>query len=226
MNKIQSSIIKYVDPLMIIQAVIIASLLVSNVMSYKETHFFNIDISLGTLSVPIMLALLNPIAEVMGYVYTRRLILAAILAELIFAVSIHYLSYLSSANKTIDSAYILVTQHVVRGSLSFSIGDSLGSIINSKLLLYLKNLFNSKYFVLREIFSSMIGEIIYVAIAFTIAFYSIFPVREIVSMACMSILIKGVSTVVLSLPSKLTVMLLKKQKLESDHTFSSLRIKV
>ncbi|AUH53362.1 hypothetical protein CXB49_22585 [Chromobacterium sp. ATCC 53434] len=215
------------DPIVILSFMILAAAIVSNLTSYKVVQIFGTEASLGTFTMPIILMLLNPIAEVYGKNRSNQILFATCLAEILFALAFTALSQserdcaamaLAERDRcqALNTSYVLISEHIVRGSISFALGCLIGSQFNTRFLLYLKNLWSSRFYFIRDIFSSVIGEVVYTAICFMIAFYGVFPFATIVKIFAFSLVFKFSSTVILSWISQYIVQLLYRYRAWSE----------
>lgn len=225
-----------IDPIVILSFLILISAIASNLTSYKVVQVFGTEASLGTFTMPIILMLLNPIAEVYGKKRSNQILFATCLAEILFAVSFTALSQsqrdcglLPLADRAhceaLNQSYVLISEHIVRGSISFAIGCLIGSQFNTRFLLYLKNLWSSRLYFIRDIFSSVIGEVVYTAICFMIAFYGVFPFATILKIFAFSLMFKFSSTVVLSWISQYIVLLLYRYQAWSERDSGGRKVK-
>ncbi|MBA8733925.1 queuosine precursor transporter [Chromobacterium violaceum] len=217
----------FIDPIVLLSFLILVAAIASNLTSYKVIQVFGTEASLGTFTMPIILMLLNPIAEVYGKKRSNQILFATCLAEILFAVSFTALSQsqrdcglLPLAERghceALNQSYVLISEHIVRGSISFAIGCLIGSQLNTRFLLYLKSLWSSRLYFIRDIFSSAIGEVVYTAICFMIAFYGVFPFATILKIFAFSLMFKFSSTVILSWISQYIVLLLYRYQAWSE----------
>jgi uncharacterized integral membrane protein (TIGR00697 family) len=216
------------DPVTAGSFLILVAAILSNLTSYKVVKFAGIQASVGTVTMPIILMLLNPIAEVYGKEKSNQILLATCVLEICFSVIFVGLSYLqndcmqiqvlASRHKceAINMAHTIVSQNIIRGSISFSVGFIIGGYFNSIFLLYLKRLWSSKNYYVRDVFSSIVGEVLYTAICFTLAFYGVFPFLTIVKIFAFSLVFKLIATIALSWISRFIVRLLSDHKIWSE----------
>ena len=227
-HSIKNKIFSIFDPVTVGSFVVLVAAIVSNLTSYKVVEFAGIQASVGTFTMPIILMLLNPIAEVYGKEKSNQILLAICVLEVCFSVIFVGLSHLQndcsliqeSASRhkceALNMAHTIVSQNIIRGSLSFSVGFIVGGYLNSIFLLYLKRLWSSRRYYLRDVFSSIIGEVLYTAICFALAFYGVFQFLTIVKIFAFSLAFKLFATVILSWVSKFIVGLLGDHKMWSE----------
>jgi uncharacterized integral membrane protein (TIGR00697 family) len=213
-------------------------LIISNLTSYKTIEIFGIEASLGTFTMPIVLMLINPIAEIYGKNKADQIIIMICICEIIFSLTFTILSSLQNDCMLIkeiekfnqctiqNKSYLIVSENITRGAISFSIGCIIGNYFNTKFLIYLKNLWESKFYFVRDIFSSIIGETIHTIICFSIAFYGVFSIKTIITMLIFSLSFKFFSIVILSPLSQLIVFAINKNNKPSKNKFSSSSIRI
>lgn len=213
----------------------VVSAIISNLTSYKIISIFGIEASLGTFTMPFILMLLNPIAEIYGGRTAKQVLFTICFSEILFAVCFHGFSHIQqncSAStvmmknmcEELNDSYLYISEHVIRGSVSFTIGCFVGGYINTKYLLHLKKMWSSKLYFLRDIFSSIIGETVYVIICFLIAFYGIFPISTIIQIMSFSLIFKFLSTIPLSGISQFIVFLIKEYKSTTDSLIKTQKV--
>jgi len=236
-HPIKNKIFSILDPVALGSFLILVAAIVSNLTSYKVVEFAGIQASVGTVTMPIILMLLNPIAEVYGKEKSNQILLAICVLEVCFSVIFVGLSYLqndcSLIQESVDrhkcvalnTAHTIVSQNIIRGSVSFSVGFIIGGYLNSVSLLYLKRLWSGKKYYARDVFSSIIGEVLYTAICFVLAFYGFFPFVTIVKIFAFSLIFKLIATVILSWVSKLIVKVLADHKVWNESVPSIRKMK-
>jgi len=221
---VKNKIFTIFDPITIASFLILVAAIVSNLTSYKVVEIAGIKVSAGTLTMPIILTLLNPIAEVYGKAKSNQILFAICMLEVCFSLIYVALSHLQndctlilvSADRqkceSINLAHTIVSQNIIRGSVSFSVGFAVGGYLNSVFLLYLKRLWFSKKYYIRDVFSSIVGEVLYTAICFAMAFYGVFPFLVIIEIFIVSLMFKLFATITLSWVSTIVVKLLADHK--------------
>lgn len=127
--------------------------------------------SAGTLPMPFWFMLGDIITEVYGYRVSRQIVWNALLCNLLFAVAIFILIRLPSPKAwTGESAYLFVLGDTIRLAISGLVALIIGVFINNYLISKWKVLVRGKYFWLRSIGSSTIGEAAYTLLAFFLIF--------------------------------------------------------
>jgi uncharacterized integral membrane protein (TIGR00697 family) len=236
-HSVKNKIFSVFDPVTIGSFFILVAAIVSNLTSYKVVEFVGVQASVGTFTMPIILMLLNPIAEVYGKEKSNQILLAICVLEICFSVIFTALSYLqndctliqASADRhkceAINVAHTIVSQNIIRGSLSFSFGFIVGGYLNSMFLLYLKRLWSSRKYYVRDVFSSIIGEVLHTGLCFALAFYGVFPFLTIAKIFAFSLVFKLLATIALSWVSTFIVKLFVDHKKWNESTPSIRTVK-
>jgi len=227
-HTVKNKIFSVFDPVTVGSFFILTAAIISNLTSYKVVEFVGIQASVGTFTMPIILMLLNPIAEVYGKEKSNQILLAICVLEICFSVIFTALSYLQNdcmliqvntdrhKCEEINMAHTIVSQNIIRGSISFSVGFIIVGYLNSIFLLYLKRLWSSKKYYVRDVFTSIIGEVLYTGICFAMAFYGFFPFLTIVKIFAFSLVFKLFATIALSWVSTFIVRLFGDHKIWSE----------
>src|ERR1700679_1357118 len=93
---VKSRIFSIFDPVTTGSFFILVAAIVSNLTSYKVVEFVGIQASVGTLTMTIILMLLNPIAEVYGKEKSNQILLSVCVLEVSFSVIFVALSHLQN----------------------------------------------------------------------------------------------------------------------------------
>lgn len=167
----------------ILLAINITFLLVSNIITSKLILIFGLIFTAGDFLFPITYILNDVFAEVYGYEKTKLVVILSFICNLIM-VTIFYITILLPypdywLNQEGYMNILLSTPRILLGSfLSYTIG----SIVNAKILnkIKFKNK-NSKVYQ-RTILSSLIGELIDTVIFITITFIGTITMSELIKL--------------------------------------------
>ena len=169
--------------------------------------------SAGTLTMPLWFILGDIITEVYGYKISRQIFWYALLCNFLFAVFTTLLVDLPSPKSWMGGyAYSFVfgnMMHIVCGAF---IALMIGSFINNYLLSKWKVLVRGKYFWLRSLGSSTVGEAVYTIIAGLLIFTGKLPFGKMAIIIMWSYFFKIVGSILLSGPANLIVIYLKKKE--------------
>jgi queuosine precursor transporter len=188
---------------------IIASLTLTNKMI--EIHGYLIS---GCLLVfPLLFFFSDIIAEIYGYYLAQKLIWLTVVGAAIFSVIISLTLLIPTpAFYNNNDAY----QQVFGMSLKFTAVGFLaiwvGMIINAYFISKWKILLRGRYFWLRSVGSSAIGELANSLIAFPLAFAGVLPVSKIISLTVVSYVIKMAYAIIAATPGVYIVNYIKHVK--------------
>lgn len=142
----------------------------SNIAAVKLFQFRDIIFSGGMLIFPMLYVVNDIITEIYGFKYIKKIILQAFFANIILTSILYFLAVLPSYNLPNNEAFNLVFMLTPKIFVASCISYLIGELLNSYLLILLKNYFIGKYFVIRALISTMIGSIIDTSIFFIIVF--------------------------------------------------------
>jgi len=155
--------------------------LTTSVLGYKiigvDGHIF----SAAALIIPFRYLLGDVIAEIYGLYAAKRIIWYMLISGFIFSIVCVLVIRLPSPSYwTHESAYNFVLGKTLHIAIFATIGVFIGSMLNVFLLSKSKLLLNGKYFWLRSLVSSIIGELTQYVIVLTMMYWSIFSVGKII----------------------------------------------
>lgn len=170
--------IKQYDYLIFIVMIYVAIDLSSMVFAYKIIKIGHVVAAASSLIFPLTYSIMDIIAEVYGYQAAKKIVLYGFICDLIFAITVLFISHIPSIDQTQTMAYILVLGSLLRAVAAQMIGVLLGAFINIYLISRWKIITNGRYFWLRSIGSSTIGEAIMLVISVLIALAGILSYSE------------------------------------------------
>lgn len=181
------------------------------VLIYKVVTLGPLVASAATLAIPFWYFLGDIIAEVYGYKMSRRLIWSAIICQFIFAVLCTSLIKLNSPPTWLhQDAYNQVLGSLFRVSIGSFIAVFCGAFINIYALTKWKILLKGRYFWLRSIGATAVGEAIFTVVAFVIEFLGTIPTSQLIQLILASYGIKLFIAPIAATPSSMVATLLKK----------------
>lgn len=183
--------------------------LASCALNYKFVQIHSLFFSAETLIFPFTYTITDIIAEVYGYKIARQLIWMVLACDLLFAWSTSLLVKIPSPTHEIQYIYDFVFANLLRGSTAEIAGVLCGIFINVYAISKLKILTRGKYFWLRSIGSSTIGEAVLVLIAMPIAFLGTTSSGNLITLMIFSYLYKIIFALFASYPATIVVKLLK-----------------
>lgn len=203
---------KYFTLLSLIYLTIMVS---STSIAYKPVEIGSITATAASLLFAFTFAISSIIAEVYGKERSMRLINQIIPCGLLFTVIITLMIHLPSPTDWHHQAdYTYVFGDSFRFAFFGTIGCWIAYRINTFLITKWKILTNGKYFPLRVIGANTIGEFFLVLITTFGAFYSVFPIHEVMSMFLFAYLSKILFAFLLSWPSAFVAVIIKRKELQ------------
>lgn len=170
---------KSYDYLILIAMIYMAIDLSSMVFTYKIIEFGPFVGAASSLIFPLTYSIMDITAEVYGYQTAKKIILYSFVCDLIFALLVLLISKVPSTNLIENAAYIHVLGSLLRAVIAQTIGVLSGAVLNIYLISKWKIMTNGRYFWLRSIGSSTIGEGIMLIISVFIALTGILSLSKI-----------------------------------------------
>jgi len=172
-------------------------------------HFATVSASIFLF--PITYTLGDIIAEVYGYQAARQVIWCAILADLLFAFAVTGVIHIpSTSNSMHQAAFIFVLGSSIRLVLGGVLGILVGEFLNIYVLTKLKILTRGRYFWLRSLGSSFIGEFLTLSVCIVIAFHGRKPFPTIIKVICSMYVVEMCYLFIGVWPASIIAFLLKR----------------
>lgn len=174
----------------LITGVFIACLIVSNITAGKPVDCYFFTLPSAIIIFPIVYILNDVLAEVYGYVKARRVILLGFFMNLV-AVICFTITILFPAPAYFENseAFRIVLGNTFRLLLAGFAAYLIGSLVNAKLMIYLKKWDEEKLF-FRCIVSTFFGESLDALIYISLAFFGTMPIESLLLMIAAQALIK------------------------------------
>lgn len=186
-NKIKN---KNLDLMMVLGIIFVTCLLLSNILAAKLLKIGTYSVTAGVLVFPISYIINDLFSEVYGYEKTKKVILIGFAMNafmaLIFTLAIYLPAPIWYENNTAFKTILGTTPRICLASLTAYL---IGSIVNSKVLVKLKEKKGNK-FGSRAIISTICGEFLDSLIFVVIAFIGSIPTPQIVSMIIIQVILK------------------------------------
>ena len=173
-----------------------ASLIISNIIAGKTFDFFSFTLPCAVIIFPIIYIVNDVLAEVYGYSKTRNVILLGFFMNLV-AVICYNATILLPASAFFENseAFSIVLGSTARLLIASFTAYLVGSIVNAKLMVYLKDWDEKKLF-LRCILSTLFGEGLDAIIFITIGFMGTMPAEALLVMIAVQALFKTVYEII------------------------------
>lgn len=180
----------------ILVGIFCAGLIISNIIASKTFEFFWITLPCGVIIFPLIYIVNDVLAECYGFKKARRAIYLGFFMNLIAVICYNVTMFLPApAYFTGDSAFHTVLGSTLRLLVASFAAYLIGSLINAKLMVYLKGKYENKLF-FRCISSTFAGEGMDALIFITIGFLGTMPVSALLTMIVAQALFKTVYEVV------------------------------
>lgn len=191
--------------------------ILSNIAASKVSIFGGIFIDAGTAYFPLLYIINDVITEIYGFRASRKVIWLAVCSNICFVLFLSLIvklpsSYSEGSNESFDLLFSFSPRILVASVTSFLIGEYFNSMILAKS----KIKFQGKMFMLRAIFSTLIGVSIESGLFSVIAFTGVVPSGELLSMTLLLIFAK-VFYEAITIPITLRFVMFLKKKENYDY---------
>ena len=211
MQKTSSSHASQYNFYALLSMIYITFILIANVLIYKIVQIGSFSFTVGSFVTPFWFVITDIVAEVYGYQLVRKLIWSGILCGLLFTVVCAILINLPSPSSWAHQhSYDQVLGKLPRILVGYVAGVITGAFINTYLITKWKILTHGKYFWLRSVSSSMIGQLVFTIVTISFDLLGILTSSDIIKLILISMTIKLVVTPLLAVPSAILVYYLKK----------------
>lgn len=174
------------------------------VLIYKIITIGPFSASASTLVMPLWFVVGDVIAEVYGYKVARQIIWMAILCQFVFAFACTGLiAFQSPSGWLHQEAYDQVLGKLPRVALASFLAILCGAFINAYAISKWKILLRGKYFWLRSLGASAVGELIFTIVAYLTEFLGVVPLANLLHLMIISYVIKLIFNPILVIPSLL-----------------------
>ena len=165
-----------------------ASIIVSNILATKTLEFEFIALPCSILTFPVLFIVNDILSEIYGYKMTRDVIYLGFIINII-AIALYHIAMAFPSSSPNALAFAMLLSTTPRLFIAGVISYMLGNILNSKVLVKLKERYNDQLFV-RCILSTAIGETVDSIIFISISFVGVLPNDLILTMICCQIVFK------------------------------------
>ena len=187
--------------------VFVVCLLLSNILATKLLRIGNYSVTAGVIVFPISYIINDIFSEVYGYNKTKKVIIFGFIMNIfmviIFSIAIALPAPVWYEN---ENAFEIILGSTPRNCIASLLAYLFGSLVNSKVLVKLKEKSNNK-FGFRAVVSTIFGEFTDSLIFVPVAFFGSIPIGQMISMILIQVSIKTVYEIV-CLP--VTTILVKK----------------
>lgn len=212
-NNYQTSPRSQYKYLSLISMIYITIMLAGSILTYKFVQFGQITMIAGSFLTPLWFIMADIVTEVYGYKAYRQLVWSAIICSLLFTVICLSLGSLPSPTGWEHQAHFdYIISKLPRIFIAGILGIVLSSFINSYVISKWKILVQGKYFWLRSVGASGVGELVFTIITMFLTIINQVPFKDIAFFILVSYGLKLIITVVFAFPSLLVAKFLKKSE--------------
>lgn len=187
-----------------------ACLIVSNIIAGKTFVFFSFTLPCGVVIFPVIYIVNDVLAEIYGFEKARNVILLGFLVNLL-AVICYNITILLPAPSFFESseAFGIVLGSTFRLLVASFIAYLIGSLVNARLMVYLKKWDENKLF-FRCIASTFFGEGLDAVTFITIGFLGTMPNEALIGMIIAQALFKTVYEIIVYPITRYVILRIKK----------------
>lgn len=192
-------------------------------LSRQLIQFHSFLFAGATLTIPIGFFLGDVIAEIYGYYVARQLVFIFIICSFLFSLIMGLVYAPAPPFWTSQSAYILVLGHSLQISFASAAGILIGGNINAFAVSKWKILLNGRYFGIRSLGASSIGEFFFVIIALPLSQYNnSISLKDLFWMMFISYSSKLLFSLIIVIPGSIFMVYLKKiERIDGQLNFDS-----
>lgn len=189
----------------------ITTYLTTGMVQYRLIAFGHMYFSAAILIYPLSYVISDIVTEVYGYQYSRQLLWCGIGAWLLAGAYVLLATHLTPPTfwKHYAAQYDFIMSPYFRYAVSSAFGVMLGQFLNIYLISKLKIFTQGKYFWLRSVSSTFIGDGITILVALFFIYYGDMPIINIFEIIGVEILINIAYTAVMAVPAVFVVRFLK-----------------
>src|SRR6185437_539094 len=163
--------------------------------------------SAGIFLISLVHVVLDIISERYGYDFAKKIIFLGLVCQFIFALFCSYLITIPSPSFWHYQAdYDQVLGKLIRVFMGSFLGTFIGMLINAKLISKWKILVKGKYFWMRCIGASAVGQLLFSIITITYDMYGIQPLDTIIGIIIPSYFLKMLFTCFAATPASVIVV--------------------
>lgn len=165
-----------------------ALIIASNILATKTLKVEFIMLPCSIMTFPILFIVNDILSEIYGYKMAKNVIYLGFILNII-AVILYSIAIMLPSDSPNAEAFSSILSTTPRLFIAGLISYLMGNIINSKIMVVLKEKYNDNLFV-RCIASTVVGEAIDSIIFITVSFYGVFPGELIITMICCQVVFK------------------------------------
>ena len=212
---------KNLEYLILIVMIYVAIDLSSMVFAYKLIKIGSVVTAASSIIFPLTYSIMDITAEVYGYQVAKKIIWYGFVCDLIFAVTVLIITLIPSLTQSETLAYAQVLGSLLRAVIAQMIGVLSGAFINIYLISKWKVMTRGKYFWLRSIGSSIVGEGVMLIVSVLIALIGVLSFPQLMYLIMYTYLYK-IFFAIAAAPFVSLIALIMKSKIDEKHLNSIL----
>ena len=166
-----------------------AFMIISNILATRTLEIEFIVLPCSILTFPVLFIVNDILSEIYGYNMTKDIIYLGFIINT-FAIVLYHIAMLFPSNSPNADAFAMLLSTTPRLFVAGLISYMLGNLLNSKVLVVLKEKYSDGLFV-RCILSTVIGETVDSIIFISISFIGVLPSDVVLTMICCQIVFKS-----------------------------------
>lgn len=191
----------------------LAIFLTSVLLINKRIILFDMHVSVSSFIVPLGFTMSDIITEIYGYKISRKIVWNTLIIQGFFClITASLIKIQPSLSPASQADFNFIFSPLPRIFLSGVVAVPVSILLNTYILSKWKILLKGKYFWLRGIGSSIVGEVLYTSICVLIIYTGILKFELILQLIISSCIIKLIFASILSFPANIIVNLLKKHE--------------
>ena len=165
-----------------------ASMIVSNILATRTLEIEFIVLPCSILTFPILFIVNDILSEIYGYKMTRDVIYLGFIIN-VLAIVLYHIAMVFPSNSPNAPAFASLLSTTPRLFIAGLVSYIMGNILNSKVLIKLKEKYTDLLFV-RCVVSTVIGETVDSVVFISLSFIGVLPTDIILAMICCQIVFK------------------------------------
>ena len=190
----------------------ITVLLLANSVIFRMTEIMHIQMSAGIFLIPLWFILADLISEIYGYTIFKKIMWCCLFCQLFAGIAWTLINNYAPtpSNWSHFAEYQYVFSKQLKVSLILLAAVIPGGFINAYLISKWKIITQGKFFLLRCIGASFIGQLIFTIITITLNFYDKLSPHQLIVYICLAYPQKMLATTLLAIPAFIVAIILKK----------------
>ena len=191
--------------------------------SYNFIKIGFLYMNVGSFFVPFIYMLGDINTELYTYKVFKKTIISAAIISIVFSATTYLITKASLIyNPQMGQAYNKIFGHNHRIIFAVLVGLTFSSLVNGYILSRLRRMLHGKYFLIRSISSSIVGEAFEAIIVGIVGYLFIIPLNKIFHLAASVMIYRIIASSILSLPALGIINLIRKtDDLEQDFLYNS-----